>query len=46
MPPNVEPFEYLRNVICRMADYPHKNLADLLPAVGEKIKEDTNQIPE
>lgn len=28
---NKEPFHYLRDVINRMADHPHKKLADLLP---------------
>jgi transposase len=28
----VEPFEYMKDIIGRIADYPHKQIADLLPA--------------
>ncbi len=38
---NVEPFEYLRDVLTRISDYPYKNLTDLLPANWKKIKENT-----
>ncbi|MDI6743707.1 MAG: IS66 family transposase, partial [Smithella sp.] len=38
----IEPFEYLRDVLTRISDYPYKNLADLLPANWKKIREDTN----
>jgi len=34
---NVEPFEYLKDVLSRISDYPYKNLADLLPANWKKI---------
>ena len=34
----LEPWTYLRDVLSRIADYPHKNLADLLPKNWQPAK--------